>query len=81
MGKSPDFPDKIQPVFARVMEGQKDLEPGRSATARAVALARLLHEECKSLLELYVSNLFICLFIFASTRLENLRCVPVYRYI
>ncbi|GAA6069436.1 uncharacterized protein LOC124626516 isoform X1, partial [Tachysurus ichikawai] len=35
------------------MEGQKDSEPGRPATARAVALAHLLHQECKNLLELY----------------------------
>lgn len=35
------------------MEGQKDSEPCRSATARAVALAHLLHQESKNLLELY----------------------------
>ncbi|TSL54335.1 hypothetical protein Baya_6225 [Bagarius yarrelli] len=35
------------------MEGQRDSEQGRSATSRAVALARLLHQECKNLLELY----------------------------
>ncbi|MCJ8749047.1 hypothetical protein PDJAM_G00171800 [Pangasius djambal] len=35
------------------MEGQKDSEPSRSATARAVALAHLLHQESKNLLELY----------------------------
>ncbi|KAF7686893.1 hypothetical protein C0J45_22494 [Silurus meridionalis] len=35
------------------MEDQKDLEPGRVATARAVALAQLLHQECTTLLELY----------------------------
>ncbi|KAK3523479.1 hypothetical protein QTP86_033984 [Hemibagrus guttatus] len=35
------------------MEGQKDSEQGRSATGRAVALAHLLQQECKNLLELY----------------------------
>lgn len=29
--------------------------PGRSRTGRAVALARLLHQECAHLLQLYVS--------------------------
>ncbi|KAF5902214.1 ciliary neurotrophic factor-like, partial [Clarias magur] len=35
------------------MEGQRELEPGRSDTARAVALAHLLHKECTNLLDLY----------------------------
>ena len=30
--------------------------PGRSRTARAVALAQLLHKECDQLLQLYVST-------------------------
>lgn len=29
--------------------------PGQSRTGRAVALARLLHNECNNLLQLYVS--------------------------